>query len=157
MPALSVEELKAMARRFVDELQNKGNKAVVYEFMAPEFVYHTAQPPITRDREGIIQEAALLRAAFPDLRYTVDDLLVEGDKGVMHWTIRGTHKGDFFGIAPTQKQIAFSGLILARMKDGKFAEAWSYPDNMSLFQQLGAFPQFAATQPPITAQPQVHA
>jgi predicted ester cyclase len=157
MPAMSVEEIKTATRRYMDELYNKGNTAVVYELMAPNFVYHTATPPITPDREGIIQEAALTRTAFPDLRITLDDLLVEGGKLAALWTIRGTHKGEFYGIAPTNKQVTWSGVVLARIVDDKNVEAWNHFDRLALLQQLGAIPEMAITPQPITAQPAAHA
>ncbi|HEX9057411.1 MAG TPA: ester cyclase [Ktedonobacterales bacterium] len=157
MPAMSAEEMKAASRRYMDELYNKGNTAIVYELLAPNFVYHTATPPITKDREGIIQEATLLRTAFPDARITVDDLLIEGDKLAMLWTIRGTHKGDFYGVPPTNKQVTWSGIVLGRIVDGKNVEAWNHVDRLGLLQQLGAIPETAITPQPTATQPQAHA
>lgn len=157
MPAQSPEEIAASARRYVDELYNKHNKAIVYELVAPDFVYRTAEPPISPDREGLIQEATFAHTAFPDLRFTVDDLIVTGDKMVMRWTIRGTHEGDFYGFPPTHKQVAFSGLTLARISDGKVAESWSFGDELGLMQQLGVVPRFAFAPQPIATQAQAQA
>lgn len=157
MPGMSAEEVKATARRYMDELYNKGATAVVYEVLATDFVYRSALPPITPDREGIIQEMNMMRAAFPDLRGTVDDLLVEGDKGTMRWTMRGTHEGAFMGVPPTHKQVVWSGVAFWRSVDNKLVETWNYADDMSLFQQLGAMPQAALGQQPgaFQAQPPV--
>ncbi len=157
MPVMSAEELKAAARRYVDELYNKGHTAVVYEYLAPNFVYHTARLPFTPDREGVIQEMTMLRTAFPDLRFTVDDQLIEGDKGVMRWTLRGTHKGDYFDIPPTHKQVAWSGIVFARMSDGKYTEWWNFPESLGLFQQVGAYPQAAIVRQPQAPHAEVQA
>ncbi len=157
MPALSADEMKATARRFLDELYNKGNTAVVDEQMAPNFVYHTAEPPTTRDRAGVIQEARMLRAAFPDLRFTIDEMLVEGDKMMVRWTMSGTHEGNLYGVQPTHKQVTWSGIGSAQMSDGKNIAWWNFPDDMGLFQQLGAIPRPEITQQTQAsqAQPQV--
>lgn len=157
MSAPSAEEHKATVRRFVDELYNKGNIAVVYENMAPDYINHTARPPIAPDREGFVQEALHLRIAFPDLRFTVEDLLVEGDKGVMRWTMTGTHGGDFYGIAPTHKQVTFSGLNIWRVRGNKEFESWSYAEDLHLFQQLGVLPHRTTAPQTVGAQTQAQA
>lgn len=164
MPVMSGEELKAEACRFVEEFYHKRHTAIVYEHLTPNYVDHMAQPPITPDREGFIQEATALLTAFPDLQFIVDDMLVEGDKTVMRWTIRGTHEGDFYGIPPTHKQVAFSGVVIARWVvstthegiEGKaVVEQWNFVDRLGLLQQLGVFPQPAVTPQPIASEPEV--
>ena len=77
------------------------------------------------------------RSAFPDLRFTLEDLLVEGDKVVARWTCRGTHHGVFRGMAPTGKRVTFTGMTLSRMAQGKIVEQWTVEDGVSLYQQLG--------------------
>lgn len=157
MPTRSPEELKAATRRVMDELYNKGNKAVVYEEFAPNFAYHTPVPPLTPDREGIIQEALLVRKAFPDLRCTVDEVLVEGDTLVLRWTMRGTQDGDYFGVSPSHKQVTYSGLTLTRIVEDKITEAWNFFNTLRLFQELGAIPQAAYAQQPSVPPPQPQA
>ncbi|HEX8997778.1 MAG TPA: ester cyclase [Ktedonobacterales bacterium] len=155
MPTMSAEEYKAAARLFLDELYNKGNYAMVLEQLEPSFVYHTATPPFTPDREGVIEEAKMLRSAFPDLRLDIDDLLVEGDEMAVRYTVQGTHEGDFIGIAPTHKRVLWSGISIDHSVNGKSTNWWNFPDLTGLFQQLGAFPQVAATlQQPIASQAQ---
>lgn len=154
MPTFSAEELKTMTRRYVEELYGKQHKDIVYELVAPDFVYHTAQPPISPDREGVVQEVTFAFAAFPDLRFTIDELLVEGETIVMRYTIAGTHEGDFYGIPPTHRPMKTSGLVLARTRDGKLTEAYRFEDDLLLFQQLGVLPipQAATAPQPVTAQ-----
>jgi predicted ester cyclase len=82
-------------------------------------------------------------AAFPDQHSTIDDQLAEGDKVATRATIRATHRGEFMGIAPTGKHVAFTGILISRVEEGKMAETWTYVDTLGLFQQLGTFPQIA--------------
>ncbi len=147
MPAMSAEESKRDARRYMDELYNKGNTAVVFEMLAANFVYRNPAPPITPDREGLIQEMTMVRTAFPDLKVTVDDVLIEGDKGVMRWTMSGTHEGVFYGIAPTHKHVVWSGIAIWRTVDNKLVESWNFLDRLDLLNQIGATSQLALGQP----------
>jgi steroid delta-isomerase-like uncharacterized protein len=75
--------------------------------------------------------------AFPDLNVTVEDEIAEGDKVVTRWTIRGTHKGDLEGMAPTGKQIVLQGITIHRIEGDKIVEEWERYDNLGLMQQLG--------------------
>ena len=77
------------------------------------------------------------RASFPDLRLTVDEQIAEGDRVCTRWTARGTHEGDFFGVAPTHKQATVTGVTIERIHDGKIAESRTNWDALGLMQQLG--------------------
>ena len=79
-------------------------------------------------------------AAFPDSRITIEDSITEGDTVATRWTLSGTHQGDFQGIPPTGRTVRFNGIEYNRIVNGRFAEHWSMFDNLSLLQQLGAFP-----------------
>ncbi|HEU5441949.1 MAG TPA: ester cyclase [Ktedonobacterales bacterium] len=125
MSAMSAEEFKATVRRFMEELYNKGNTAVVDELVASEFVYHTSNPAITPDREGLRKEPAGIRSHFPDLRSTVEDVITEGENGAMRGTLLGTHEGAYRGIPPTHKRVEWSGgdhLAQPRRQDGRGVE-----------------------------------
>ena len=78
----------------------------------------------------------MLRNAFPDIKYTVEDMFGEGNKLVARWSARGTHKGDFMGIPPTGKQVYFTGIEIIRIEDGKAVEEWEELDRAGLMQQL---------------------
>ena len=75
--------------------------------------------------------------AFPDLHYTVEDLVAEGDKVVVRYTGRGTQQGELWGIPPTGKQMTYTGILIWRFAEGKIAEHWAEPDRLGLMQQLG--------------------
>src|SRR5437867_2463734 len=107
---MSAEENKALYRRVLEENISQGNMAVADELIAPDILDHTNPPGL---QHGIASHKAvvtLFRTAFPDLQVKIENMLAEGDKVVARTTIRGTHQGPFFGIPPTGKQIAISGI-----------------------------------------------
>lgn len=77
------------------------------------------------------------RAAFPDFNLTVDDMVAEGDKVVARITWRGTHKDEYMGIAPTDKQVTMEIISIYRVEGGKLAEQWAKSDTLNMMQQLG--------------------
>jgi steroid delta-isomerase-like uncharacterized protein len=138
------EVLKNRIRQFVEEIWHKGNLGAIDEFIAPDYIRHTSQfREGGRDVHGPEdgrKSIAALRASFPDIHFDLEDILAEGDKVVARWTCTGTHRGEFRGIAPTGKRVAFSGMNIYRLRDGKIVERWGVEDGLSLLQQLGALP-----------------
>ncbi len=135
------EENKARSRRFIEEVWNQGNMAVVDEIVAPDFVNHTAlDPNEAPGPEPTKAFVTAMRTAFPDLQVKVDDMVAEGDMTVSRWTATGTHRGDFMGIPATNKVGTTSGMTMSRHKGGKIVEAWAQQDMMGLMQQLGVVP-----------------
>ena len=138
---MATEQNKALFRRMVEEIFNRGNMSLADEFIAPDFVEHEELPPgIPPGREGVKQLTAMFRSAFPDFKATIDDMIAEGDKVVVRMTWRGTHKGEFMGIPPTGKSVSFGVIDIVRFAGDKFAEHWGLMDSMSMMQQLGAVP-----------------
>jgi predicted ester cyclase len=86
------------------------------------------------------QLMVVLGSAFPDKLYTINDLIAEDDKVVARWTLKATHKGDYMGIPPTNKQIILNGIYIIRIENGKQVEWWLEADFLSLMQQLGVIP-----------------
>ena len=82
----------------------------------------------------------MLRTAFPDIHATIDDILAEGDKVVTRFTMTGTFKGEYMGIAPTGKKITITGILITRWVDGKEVKAWENRDMLGFYQQLGVSP-----------------
>src|SRR5438094_388133 len=101
---MSTETNKAIVHRYVEEGYNACNMAVIDELFAADFVNHDPAQPAVRDLQGLKQLIMGQRAAFPDVRTTIEDLVVEGDTVVKRFTVPGTHTGDFYGIPPTGKQ-----------------------------------------------------
>lgn len=74
---------------------------------------------------------------LPDLKFTVDDTITENDKLVVYWTITGTHKGEFLGVRPTNRKIAFTGITINQIANGKILESTVIWDGLGLLKQLG--------------------
>lgn len=141
---MTTEQNKAIVARFSEEFKNKGNHAIVDELFAPDFVHHFPIPGLAPGREGMKQVGGLVLTAFPDVHATVEDLLADGDKVVERTSVRATSKGEFAGMPPTGKPVAWTELHVYRIADGKVAELWSEFDLMGLTQQLaGAAPPTA--------------
>jgi steroid delta-isomerase-like uncharacterized protein len=96
--------------------------------------------------EALKQFVASVYAAFPDIRFTIQDQVAEGDKLVTRWSCTATHQGEFMGLAPTGKQVATSGMTISRIVEGKFVEVRQESDTLGLLQQLGAVPPLAKAQ-----------
>ncbi len=137
---MSLEENKAIERRFFEEVVNNGELAVIDELFAANFVDHSALPGTAADREGTKQFFAMAHSAFPDFHSTLEDMFAEGDKVVQRFTARGTHKGEFMGIPPTGKQVTITGIAIHRITGGKIVENWVSMDMLGALQQLGVVP-----------------
>ena len=138
---MAAEELKARLERFAKEAWHQWNLVVVDELMAADFVFYDSVSPI-RGPEAFKHYVAGVRLAFPDLQFTVDDVIIEGNRAVARWTFRGTHTGGSpsLGIAPTGKRVSFSGVSIYHMVGGKITEEWSTVDTLGILQQLGVNP-----------------
>ena len=137
---MSIEENKAIGRRWVEEIWDKGNLAAFDELLAPQFVCNYAPPEVPLGPEGYKQTVNLYRTALPDMHYTVDEMVAEGDKVAVRWNGRGTHEGSLMGIAPTGKQVTITGISILRIAGGKVVEEWGEMDMLGVLQQLGAIP-----------------
>ncbi len=129
---------KTLVVRYV-ELYDAGDVAIADEIVAVDFVDHT-HPEAEPGPAGVKRMVAALRAAFPDARATVEQLVAEGDTVAFRFVLRGTHHGIFGGIPPTGKSVTLTGMDFIRIADGKLAELWSNQDTLGLLRQLGAIP-----------------
>jgi steroid delta-isomerase-like uncharacterized protein len=137
---MSADDNKGLVRRFYDDVVNAGRLELIDEFLAPGFVDHDAFPGVTPDREGVREFFETVRAAFPDLRFEVDDLIAEGDKVAARVTVHGTHRHDFLGIPPTGKEVSTSLVDVIRFQDGFAVERWGVTDTLAMMEQLGGAP-----------------
>lgn len=83
---------------------------------------------------------AELRAGFPDIRFTVEDLVADEDRVAVRWTWVATHDGTFRGIAPTHKRVTNSGIVIYRLRAGRIVASWIETDRLGALQQLGVVP-----------------
>jgi steroid delta-isomerase-like uncharacterized protein len=143
---MTVEENKALVRRFVEALWNAGDLTVVDDLVAPDFVNHSAAPGTRADREGFRQAAARTRALFPDFHVTVEELIAEGEAVVVRFTARGTlqlaWEHPIIGpIGATGRQATWTGMRLFHLAGGRITETWVNADTLAMMQQLGALPR----------------
>ena len=138
---MSAEENKAVIRRWI-EAYNERDLQAEAEVLAPDYVAHVpAAPGPLEGLEAWRRFSGSFAEAFPDIRLTVEDIFSEGDMVAARVAFRGTHRGEFQGIPPTDKQVAFSSIEIDRMVDGKVQEHWFEMDLLGLMGQLGAIPE----------------
>ena len=133
---MSIEANKAIVRRYFEEVHNQRNTALIDEICAPDLVEPT---------RGAV---ALVRTAFPDYQFTITDQIAEGDRVATVWSLTGTHQGEWMSpmgaIAPTGKQVTYTGTTTLRIANGKIAKViGSNHDHLGLLQQMGAVPALA--------------
>jgi len=119
------------------EAVNTGNLALLDKFVAPDYVEHSEG---FQGVEPFRQQITLFRAAFPDLRVTIDDLLIAGDRFASRTTVTGTHTGDLMGILATGRRITVKAVDMGRIEGGQAKERWGGLDMYSLLTQLGVIP-----------------
>ena len=137
------EENKAEARRLLEEAFGQGKTEVVDEVIHSDFVCYDPNSETGEIRGADIKgEIEYFHQALPDATYTVEDQVAEGDKVVSRWTARGTHQGEFFGVAPTGNRVEFTGIQIDRFDEsGKLIEEWPEYDLLGAMRQLGAIPE----------------
>lgn len=136
---MSREGNKIIVRRYVEDVWGKGDFAAEQELIATNFVDHNPPPGFAPDREGHHQVLVMFRSAF-DGHQTIEDMIAEGDKVADRWTFRGTHRGEFFGIPATGKQVTMTGMDISRIENGQIVDVWHQEDILGLMQQLGVVP-----------------
>lgn len=134
---MTVEQNKAIVTRINKEFIEGGNVNAVYEIFAPDFINQTAPPGSPQGPEAIIYFFNhLLKPAFPDLKVVIHDQVAEGDKVTTRKSFHATHKGEFFGVPPTNKKVVMDVIDIVRLRDGKFVEHWGILDMQNLMQQI---------------------
>ena len=134
------EQNKAIVRRLYEEVWDLGDLDVLDEVISADFVGHRSGRPEDLGPEAVRQSVVALCAAFPDGKFTIEDMVAERDRVVVRFTGRATHKGEFRGIAPTGRQITITGIGIYRIAGGRIVERWENIDQLGLLQQLGAVP-----------------
>jgi steroid delta-isomerase-like uncharacterized protein len=132
---MSIEENKALVRRWVEEVQCQHNLAAIDDLLAPDFVDYST--PGAVGRGAVRQFFSMMFAAFPDMRFTVRQQIAEGDKVLTYKTFHGTHLGPFNGIAPTGRSVNVDVMDILTVTGGQIAEHWTVADYLSMMQQLG--------------------
>ena len=131
---------KALVNRWFEEVWNKQRKTAIYEMLHPDGIVHgLADSPdqVIRGPDGFLPFWQKFTSAFPDLKVSVDAVIVEGDTAAFRCTVRGKHTGKGLGIDPTGAKVTFTGMAMARIENGKIMEAWNNFDFLTFQQQLG--------------------
>lgn len=132
---------KDTVRRFYEEVVNQGKIDLIDEIVSPDIVEHEEFPGLGGDRESVKQFFKMFRNAFPDVKFTLEDAIEEGDKVVARATMTGTHKGEFMDIPATGKPVTVALIDILRFdSNGKVAEHWGLTDTAAMMQQLGVMP-----------------
>lgn len=126
---------KAIVKRLYAEFLNGGDASAADQLVSPDFSGPAGEGP-----EGFKSTVLPLRRAFPDLQFTIQDMVTEGSRVVVRWTWQGTHRGPFAGTAPTGRLVSNDGIAIYRIEGGKIAEAWSQMDRLGVLQQIGVVP-----------------
>jgi steroid delta-isomerase-like uncharacterized protein len=126
---------KAVAKRVFEERLTNGDTQRDHELFTPDFAVNMGPRKATlkQDQDSVIG----WKAAFPDMSATVNDMVAEGDRVTVRWTVKGTNTGKGNGLPATGKKIEVGGFSLFRMVDGRIAESWGMFDTFGLFRQLG--------------------
>jgi C-1 hydroxylase len=130
---MSLDKNKAIVCKFIKSY-NERKLHLIDDFVSPDYIDHEKNI----GREGLKQLIAMGINAFPDWYETVEDIIAEGDKVWVLLSYTGTHRGEFMGLAPTDKKISAKAVDIYRIVDGKLAEYWNVTDNLNIFKQVGA-------------------
>ena len=131
-------ENKDVAKKFMEDCWNRGEVSKAGQYLSKDCRYHDPVfPSLASGLDNLKQHISNCRAGFPDLRFTIDDMIAERNEVVLHWTARGTHQGQFLGMAPTNKSAAVTGTSIYKLEKDKIVEQWSEWNLLSLLEQLG--------------------
>jgi steroid delta-isomerase-like uncharacterized protein len=131
----------ATVRRFYESI-SAGDIDGFGDLLADDFVEHEETPGLAPTKAGVMDFFRMSRAAFPDMRMDVEDIVASGDKVVARVRLTGTHQGEFMGMPATGKRIDVQLVDITRFGDDGLAhEHWGVMDSLAMMQQLGAVPE----------------
>jgi len=140
---MSAEQNKSIVRRWVEEGWNSQKAGLIDELFTENFYQHETGPESVTNREALKPFHAAYLSAFPDLHFTIEDLIAEGDKVAWRFMATGTNKGSLMGAPASGKSINVTGTITFHFDGSRIAEAWLNLDTMGLLQQVGLLPAMA--------------
>ncbi|MBK9250160.1 MAG: ester cyclase [Ignavibacteria bacterium] len=124
---MTTEQNKAIVTRVNKEFIEGGNMNTFHEIFAPNFINYTAPAGTPNGPDGVLYFFNhLLKPAFPDLKVVIHDQIAEGDKVTTRKSFHATHKGEFFGVAPTNKQVVMEVIDIIELHNGKYISHWGY-------------------------------
>ncbi len=141
---MAAQDNKAIARRFFEEIWNEGDLGAIGDLITDDVVIRIRDEEALHGFDGVRDWVSTYRSAIPDIRFTIEEQVAEGDRVATSWTGTGTHKGNLMGIPATGKTATVSGINLFRIVDGKITEVKSSWDALGMLQQLGVVGRIAA-------------
>jgi steroid delta-isomerase-like uncharacterized protein len=137
---MAAETNKLVMRRFT-EFINTASEKLATELIGPDAIFHVpGRPEPMRGPAGYLTIIEMMRGGFPDIQWTLEEMVAEGDKVAARFTMRGTHRGPFFGVPPSGKTIVVQAMNIYRLAGGQIVEEHGQPDMLGLLQQIGAVP-----------------
>ena len=137
---MAAETNKLVMHRFL-EFINTASEKLAQELISPDAVFHVpGRTEPMRGPAGYLAIIGMMRGGFPDIQWTLEEMIAEDNKVAARFTMRGTHRGTFFGVPPTGKTIAVQAMNFYRLANGQFIEEHGQPDMLGLLQQIGAVP-----------------
>ena len=137
-PNATSDQNKKVVQRFVEECWNQGNLNAVSELLTDQVRFHDPVfPNLNSGIQNIKNHIEGCRRAFPDLKFSIDDTIAERNEVVIHWTARGTHKGPFLGMQPTNRKATVNGTSIYRLEGSKIAEEYAHWNLATMMAQLG--------------------
>ena len=130
----------AVLNRFIEEVINQGKLSVCDEIVEENFIELDPLPGQRQGREGLKEVIAMMRAAFPDIHWVIDETIASSEKVVSRFTWTGIHRGPFLGIPPTGKHVSVKGVVIDRISGGRMADSRILMDSLGMMQQLGVIP-----------------
>jgi len=141
---MSIEQNKAVARRWSEELWGRGDLAVADEIIAPDYVRHDPGDPFpAHGPEDVKRIVTMLRTMLPDFKIEVEAMIAEGDMVVSRYTTTATDTKGYMGMPPTGKSIRTPAIQIFRLSNGKIVESWAARDDLGTLRQLGHAPAAA--------------
>jgi steroid delta-isomerase-like uncharacterized protein len=135
---MSTDENKALIQRFIEQVFERGDVAAVDELVAEDFVPHTY--PGTTDRGGLKRAMERVSKGISDARFTIEDVIADGDRVAVRLTSGATQTGEFMGMPPSGKRYEIEEIHIFRVSDGRITEHWHQFDQVGMMRQLGAMP-----------------
>jgi steroid delta-isomerase-like uncharacterized protein len=130
---------KTIVRRLYEEVWNKRKLHLMGELVSPSHALHGSNfSGSSIGPEAYKRQVAVFVAGFPDLRFTIEDMITEENKVVVCWTLSGTHKGEYMGIPATNKKVSIEGITIHHLANGRIMDSYAMRDIWGMMQQLGA-------------------
>lgn len=135
-----MESSKDFFKQFVQFI-NTADENLAQQLISPVANFHVPdQPEPLQGPKGYLMIIAMMRHGFPDIQWTLEDMVAEDDKVAARFTMRGTHQGEFFGVPPTGKPIVVQAINFYRLAGDQIVEEYGQPDMLGLLRQIGAVP-----------------